>query len=239
VGECWVKAAECEMKLKAVADAATSFKEAGMAYKKVSQDDAKKYFDEAIHLYCDEGRFATAAKIEKEIAEMYEADEELREAIEHYEKAAGYFSGENEKAQCNQCRVKIATFSATLEKYEPAIEIFEDIGKTQLENNLLKFNAKGNFLNAGLCKLAVPDVVSCKIAVDRYKDYDYTFASSRECKFLEDLCQAIEDMDAESLSTVVFEYDSISKLNPWTVTLLLRVKEKLKESCSGAAEDLT
>ena len=32
-------------------------------------------------------------------------------------------------------------------KYEKPIEIFEDTGKAQLENNLLKFNAKVSYFN--------------------------------------------------------------------------------------------
>ena len=59
-------------------------------------------------MYCDNGRFGTAAKLEREIAEMHEADDEIDEAINHYQKAADFFSGENEKAQRTQCEMKIA-----------------------------------------------------------------------------------------------------------------------------------
>ena len=34
-----------------------------------------------------------------------------------------------------------------------AIEIYETIAKSQVDNNLLKYSAKGNLLNAGLCRL--------------------------------------------------------------------------------------
>lgn len=78
----------------------------------------------------------------------------------------------------NQCRAKIALFSAQLERYKEAADIFEEvrvgwactalapptrphsalprpqIGSACLGNNLLKFNAKGHFLNAGISLLA-------------------------------------------------------------------------------------
>ena len=48
---------------------------------------------------------------------------------------------------------QVAQFSAELDQYETAVEIYEDIAKTSLENNLLKYSAKGYLLNAGICRL--------------------------------------------------------------------------------------
>jgi hypothetical protein len=45
--------------------------------------------------------------------------------------------------------------SAMNDEFDESIEIFEKIGESCLESNLLKFNAKGHFLKAGilvLCK---------------------------------------------------------------------------------------
>ena len=47
----------------------------------------------------------------------------------------------------------MAQFSAELERYKEAVEIYEDIAKTSVENNLLKYSAKGYLLNAGICRL--------------------------------------------------------------------------------------
>lgn len=67
--------------------------------------------------------------------------------------AAELFDVENSSSEANKCRLKIAQFSADLERFPVAIEIFENIAKTQVDNNLLRFSAKGNLLNAGLCRL--------------------------------------------------------------------------------------
>ena len=49
--------------------------------------------------------------------------------------------------------VQVAQFSAEMERYEPAIEVYEDVATRSMDNNLLKFSAKGYLLNAGICRL--------------------------------------------------------------------------------------
>ena len=48
--------------------------------------------------------------------------------------------------------------------------------------------------------------------LDRYKEMDYTFGSSRECKLLDDLTNDVENMNVDDFTEHVFEYDSISPL---------------------------
>ena len=48
---------------------------------------------------------------------------------------------------------QVAQFSAEQERYVPAIEIYEDVAIRSMDNNLLKFSAKGYLLNAGICRL--------------------------------------------------------------------------------------
>jgi alpha-soluble NSF attachment protein len=50
-------------------------------------------------------------------------------------------------------RLKIAEFSAEVgnpPKYSRAVELFEEAAKRAVENNLLKFSARGYLLNAGV-----------------------------------------------------------------------------------------
>ncbi len=53
-------------------------------------------FKQGIALYVDQGRFQAAAAHQKEVAEIYEADlVDLSNAVEAYEIAADWYSGEN------------------------------------------------------------------------------------------------------------------------------------------------
>ena len=69
--------------------------------------------------------------------------------------------------------------------------------------------------------------------LDRYKEMDYTFGSSRECKLLDDLTNDVENMNVDDFTEHVFEYGSISPLDPWKTTMLLCVKKTL----GGAGEE--
>lgn len=54
--------------------------------------------------------------------------------------------------------------------------------------------------------------------LERYKEMDYTFGSSREYKLLEQLTTDVEEMSTDNFSDHVFEYDTISPLDPWKTT---------------------
>ena len=49
--------------------------------------------------------------------------------------------------------LQVAQFSAELENYQPAIQVYEDVARLSMDNNLLKYSAKGYLLNAGICRL--------------------------------------------------------------------------------------
>ena len=48
---------------------------------------------------------------------------------------------------------QVAQFAAELERYGEAIEVYEAVARASVENNLLKYSAKGYLLNAGICQL--------------------------------------------------------------------------------------
>lgn len=81
-------------------------------------------------------------------------------ALELYEKAADLYDGESSSTtESNKCKLKIAQFAAEVEDYAKAVKLYEDIAKVALDNNLLKFGAKGHLLNAYLCLLNLEEDV--------------------------------------------------------------------------------
>lgn len=73
-----------------------------------------------------------------------------------YEKAADLYAGENSSTtEMNKCLLKVAQFAAETEDFDKAVKIYEDVAATALENNLLKYSAKGYLLNAALCVINV------------------------------------------------------------------------------------
>jgi len=137
---------------------------------------------------------------------------------------------ENQKSQGNQCTAKVAELlSAAMEPpdFIKAANLYDSLGKTCLESNLLKFNAKGYFLQSLLCLLASGDSIGASQALNRYDAVDYTFGESREGKFASTLTSCVENLDPEGFATACMEYDRITKLDPWKTSILVKIKRTI------------
>ncbi|XP_002520820.2 alpha-soluble NSF attachment protein 2 [Ricinus communis] len=227
-GSTYVKLANCHLKLDSKHEAAQAYVDAAHCYKKTTANEAISCLGQAVEMFCDIGRISMAARYYKEIAELYESEANVEKAMDFYEKAADFFQGEEVTTSANQCKQKVAQFAAQLEQYQKAIEIYEEIARHSLSNNLLKYGVKGHLLNAGICHLCKGDVVSVTNALERYQDLDPTFSGTREYRLLADVAAAIDEEDVAKFTDVVKEFDSMTPLDSWKTTLLLRVKEKLK-----------
>jgi alpha-soluble NSF attachment protein len=220
----------------------------GQCFKKSNPDDAVKAFSAAVSLYTDNGRITQAAKLCKECAELYENEEitpsgeksSIVMAIEAYEQASELFGMEDAKSQASQCMAKVAELcSGALDPPDllRAAQIYDELGRRCLDSNLLKFNAKSYFLQSVLCHLASNDAVAATQAMQRYEGVDYTFGESREGKFARQLLECVEEFDAEGFGTACFEYDRISKLDPWKTSILVKVKKTIDDQAGGDGGD--
>ncbi|GAB4813327.1 hypothetical protein N2152v2_000373 [Parachlorella kessleri] len=239
-GETFAKLADVHIKLESKHDAASCWVEAAKAFLKVDHRKAVTCLQQAVSLYTDMGRLGMAARQLREIAEVLEKEGNKEESIMFYEQAGDLFHTENSTSESNKCNLKIAQFSAELERYPKAIELYEEVAKASVDNNLLKYSAKGYLLNAGICQLCNADVMTMRTAIERYKDIDINFDGSRECKLLEDLTDAVEEGDVDAFTNVIAEFDNLSRLDPWKTSMLVRVKRKLQSRAEDIEEeDLT
>ncbi|TRY59886.1 hypothetical protein DNTS_008119 [Danionella cerebrum] len=211
-GDAFCKAAQLHLQVQSNHNAAINFLDAGNAFKKVDPQEAIGCFSQAIDIYTDMGRFNIAAKHHISVAEIYESELlDIDKAIVHYEQAADYYKGEESTSSANKCLVKVATYAAQLEQYQKAIEIFEQIGTYSMDTTLLRYGAKDYFFKAALCHFCV-DMLNCKLAVEKYEEIYPAFADDRVCKLLK-----------------VKEFDSITRLDQWQTTMLLRIKKTFQD----------
>jgi alpha-soluble NSF attachment protein len=227
------------LKLDSKHEAASAYVDAANCYKKSNPTEAVKMLNSAIHMFEDIGRLSMAAKYYKEIADIYEKEEDMEKAMLYYDKAADLYSGEGVESTGNQCKLKVAQYAASLEQYDRAIDIYENVARQSMNNNLLKYSVKGYLLNAGLCQICGKDIVAVHNAIENYQELDPTFNSTRECKFLQDLATAIDEVDTVKFTDVVKEFDSMSRLDQWKTTLLLRAKKALQSKEVVDDDDLT
>lgn len=129
----------------------------------------------------------------------------------------------------NKLYLKVADLAALEGDYYKAIENFEKVASSSVSNNLMKWSVKDYFLKSGLCLLAVGDMVATNRALEKYRDMDPTFPSTREHQLLVDLAGAVEAGEQELFADKLFQYDQMSKLDKWKTTILLRVKNAISE----------
>lgn len=55
------------------------------------------------------------------------------------------------------------------DSYDRAIQIYEEVAKNSMNNNLLKYSVKGYLLNAGLCQICGKDIVAVQNALESYQ----------------------------------------------------------------------
>ncbi|ETE71227.1 Beta-soluble NSF attachment protein, partial [Ophiophagus hannah] len=259
-GNAFCQAAKLHMQLQSKHDSATCFVDAGNAYKKADPQEAINCLNAAIDIYTDmfvfivcplshwakffssQGRFTIAAKHHITIAEIYESElVDIEKAVAHYEQSADYYKGEESNRQfimpfasssANKCLLKVAGYAAQLEQYQKAIEIFEQIGTGTMDNPLLKHSAKDYFFKAALCHFIV-DELNAKLALEKYEEMFPAFTDSRECKLLKKLLEAHEEQNCEAYTEAVKEFDSISRLDQWLTTMLLRIKKSIQGETDG------
>lgn len=228
-GKAFMEAAQLQINLQSKHEAGQRYVDAGNCFKKTDVEEAVRAYEMAINIYTDMGRFTMAAKHHITVAEMYESNAvDLEKAIFHYEQASQYYRGEESTSSANKCLLKVATFSAQMEEYGKAIEIYEQVAGDAIESSLLKYSAKEYFFKAALCQMCI-DVVEAQRAVEKYCNMYPAFEDTRECKLLKNLLVAQEEQNAESFTEAVKEYDSISRIDQWLTTMLLRIKKGMNE----------
>ncbi|PIK56296.1 putative alpha-soluble NSF attachment protein [Apostichopus japonicus] len=167
--------------------------DAATSYRKDDQEKAISCLQRAIEIYIDMGKFTQAAKHHMSIAEIYETNlVDLDKAVEHYEKAADYYKGEESN------------------RYSAAVTIAAICFRFQ----------------AALCHMCV-DNQNAQIAISKYEDKFPAFSDSREYKLLQKLVAAGEEQNADDFTDAVKQYDSISRLDNWYTTILLRIKKTI------------
>ncbi|RCV41990.1 hypothetical protein SEVIR_9G177700v4 [Setaria viridis] len=232
------KIADCHLQGDGKHEAASAYVEAANCYKKFSPQDAAQALDSAVNLFLEIGRLNMAARYSKDIGEIYQQEQDLENAAVYLNRAADLFDSEGQSSQANSMTQKIAEIYAQLEKYQKATELFEEIARKLISNNLLKYSVRGILLNAGICQLCRGDPVAINNSLERYQDIDPTFSGTREYKLLADLAASMDEGDVAKFTDAVKEFDSFTRLDPWKTTLLLKAKNELKKK-EDDDEDLT
>lgn len=229
-GDAFVRAAELNgSKGDSKHECASQYAEAANCYRKINPQLAVDCLLKTCEIYTDMGRFNMAAKNHVTIAELFEAEcPDTEQCIQHYQKAADYYKGEESKSSATKCLIKVAQYAAQLEQYQRAIGVFEEIAMYEADHPTLKYAAKNHFFQALLCYLCI-DLLDAQHAVKRYEEVSPSFADSRESKLVKDLIVCLEDGNEELFTDTVKAYDKISRLDQWHTGLLVKIKRSINK----------
>lgn len=238
--EMYLKVADLQGRLDSSHDMCTALVEAANCQKKYAVNEAVDTLRRVTETYMVNGRLNMAARYQKEIGELLESDNALDAAVEAYRAAADlYLSEGNHKQTANQLMVKVGTLASQRGDYSAGAEIFENLGRDCLEVRTLTFNAKGYFLQALMCHLALGDVVAARSKLDSFKSLDYTLDRTREAEFITALITAYENMSTEEFAQACADYDRITPLDAWKTSVLLSIKRRIAAEAGDDEVDLS
>lgn len=211
-------------------EAINSLVEAGTCYRKAGENDqAIVIFLQCVDSYNEQGKFGYAAKYEREIADIYEADNNKPQALAFFERAVRSYQNDNKPSKVTENKLKCAVLYSEQKEFTKAGNVFEEVGTEALTNKLSSFSAKGYFLQSLLCHFAANDSVAVHNKLELFKNKDFSFGSSREGAFVEKLLEAFETQQADDFATACAEFDRVTPLDPWKTNILVTAKGHIEE----------
>lgn len=230
-------AADFMVKLNKPHEAAVFWLKSAEMLRRVDPVGSMVPYGTAADLYTKLDRFATAANITRNLAEMLEDFKEWNKAVNTYEKAAEYYDSEHYNTQSCVCLYRAGYILALLEKFDRAVALFERVATTWREDNMLRMNIPWLFLRAGLCYIAQGGAIRKGLyshQVLRYKmkqwsTIDYSFEYSRERLFLDNLIDIIPTADINLFADHVFNFDNVAQLDSMMIKMLARAKFDIEE----------
>lgn len=243
-GEAYSRSGECHKQAEAVSfECGNMFKEAGECFKEVNPQEAVNAWRQAIEIFSENGRWNMCGQMMKGIAEIYEQGEmstdggSSEDAIQCYEQAEMFFKNDNRTQNANQCTEKIAMISASNENFTAAAGKFEELARGCMEKKLTSFNAKNYFIKCLVCHLAAEDTVAACSKLDEFIGLDYTFDGTREHRFVQAVIEAVQNNDAGAFAAAAKEFQSVKKMDPWMISILLKSKRGIDKATADGAEE--
>lgn len=228
--EMFLKASEHFTIGDSATDSVSMMVEAANCYEKDKNlAEALSAYQKAVEKYNISGRFSRSSQYMKKIAEIYEGNKDYEEAFDAYEQAASMYESDNKKSAAQGCYLKIASMAMEQDIFDKGAEIYTKIGIECMESNLGKYAAKGHFFNAALCLLAQGDLVAITNKLEEFKNVDFSFGSSRECQFVEELVSAVSENSSQAYAQACADFDRISPLDPIKTHVLIKGKSNIME----------
>lgn len=232
----YLRCAELQKEMKE--DPSDYYVEAANMQKKYNSAEAVKTLDLAVRALCDDGKISQAARLKKQIGEMYEADKEYLLAAKNYQDAFDFFETEGELTTTNyNLWLKVPELKIMAEENKShiveGIKIYEKVGKKYLEHKLTSGSAKDMWFRIGMLHLANDDTVGAENSIDKYAGEDPAWGNSREAKLIAALSKCMEEKNLQGFSDECAGFNDVTPFDRWKTIVLNRAKANLEKQIKG------
>ena len=183
-----------------------------------------------------------------EAARMYETDSSYSEMVRNL--ATALLSTNHDRLAlvsrqgadhtcCVQYKMKLeaAGMRVQLKQHAEAAKLFEAVAAEYVSNNLLKYSAKDLYMNALLCVLAEGDTTTAMAKREEFRLSDVNLEGSRQDKLVTECINAMLGSSPDDFATAVADWESMTKLEPMRVSLLLAAKETISVGGNDLLDD--
>lgn len=189
-------------------------------------------YQTAADYYAGEESHSSANQCLLKVATFATTTKDYKKAIEIYEQARPLRPAS--RGACRPGR-RHTDATRTRTRHTGATPTLAQVAMSSLESTLLKWSVKDYLLRAGCCHLATGETGAATRALEKYSSMDVTFGGTREGQFLASMAQAFDDLDVDTFTDAIRDFDEISRLDAQKTSLLLEAKNLLKAS----SEDIT
>lgn len=238
-GEIYQKSASCYDKANELTDACSMYQNAASCLRRDDPNTAIECYNSALTIMLRNGRFSSAAKIQKEIGEIYEKDMmNYPAAVDMYLEAGERFLGEDSRATASDCIMRAAKISCETSNTPRTLELFQKLVEISRTSDYAQFVMKEYLFGVSLCLLVMRNPNQAGQEIEKLSSQFPSFIGEREFESLEQLKNALTTQDIEAFQEAAKGIDFYSKLdspnNKWKSSLLLRIRSKIQEEPSLA-----
>lgn len=203
-------------------DRATDQVQAAQCFNKADDTGFPTHLERPIEYFATHGRFSSAARLEREVAEWFEARGDSRAGL-HYARAVQHYENcvPPQIATARPLKIKLGEHAS----YANGALIFGEVARSLTGYPVL---ARPFYLRTGLCHLVTQDTVAAQRASLEPRD-DLAWESSREYRLLMGLIKAVEESDVAALQTCLRDYDAVTPLDAWHIGICRDIKKSMEE----------
>ncbi|XP_058182976.1 alpha-soluble NSF attachment protein-like isoform X2 [Rhododendron vialii] len=203
-GSAYMKLANCRLKMDMKYEAGLAYVDAANCYKKTNCKESISCLEQAVNMFLGVGQLLISAVNYKEIAKLYEAEQNFDQAIVYYERAADLFHSEEATISLKECRGetaglfnKAAIAFKLAKSWDQAGSAYVKLANFYVKMDM-KYEAGSAYVDAANCykKINCKESISClEQAVNRFLGVGWLHESAVKYQEIAKLYEAEQNFD--------------------------------------------